>query len=135
MISQAEFSNPNLSFILLFSLIELTKLFLKLLILNKYLGMTIMKTLFMGSLFSACDVTAWAREVMHWTSTDILFLAKGPYPLGDFGVIGGTIGRRRPIVPPITLWVWPIYRATGRLIAGRSPSPGDGRPLTYIKHI
>ena len=37
---------------------------------------------------------------------------KGPYTLGDFGVnsgtISGTIGRRQPIVPPITLWVWPI---------------------------
>ena len=29
-----------------------------------------MKTLFQGSLFSACDVTAWAGEVMHWTSTE-----------------------------------------------------------------
>ena len=68
--SQAEFSNPNLSFILSFSLIELTQLILKLLILNKYSGMTTMKTLFMDSLFSVCDIIAWAREVMHWTSTE-----------------------------------------------------------------
>ena len=70
MTSQAEFSTPNLSFILSFSFIELTQLILKLLILNKYSGMTTRKTLFMGSIFSACDVTAWAREVMNWTSTE-----------------------------------------------------------------
>ena len=33
----------------------------------------------------------------------------------------------RPILSPITLWVWPIYWATGQLIAGQSPSPGDGK--------
>ena len=29
-----------------------------------------MKTLFQGSPVSACDVTAWAREVMHLASTE-----------------------------------------------------------------
>ena len=33
-------------------------------------GIITMKTFFHGSLFSACDVTAWAREVMHWISTE-----------------------------------------------------------------
>ena len=37
---------------------------------NKYLGIITMKILFQGYLFSACDVTAWAREVMHWTNTE-----------------------------------------------------------------
>ena len=64
---------------------------------------------------------------------------KGPYQLGDHGKIGGIIGRRRPIIPPfippITLWVWPIYWATGRLITRRPLSPGDWVPPTYIKHI
>ena len=64
---------------------------------------------------------------------------KGPYPLGDFGVIGGTVGRRRLIltliVQLIIQWVWPIYWATGQLIAGRPPSLGDVRPQTYIKHV
>ena len=47
---------------------------------------------------------------------------KGPYPLGDMGVIGGRIGQRWPILLPIllplllpiTLWVWVVYWATGR---------------------
>ena len=29
------------------------------------------------------------------------------------------------ILIPITLWAWPIYWATGQLIAGQPPSPGD----------
>ena len=29
-----------------------------------------METLFKGSLSSACDITAWAKEVIHWTSTE-----------------------------------------------------------------
>ena len=29
-----------------------------------------MKTLYKGFLFSACDLTAWAREVKHWTSNE-----------------------------------------------------------------
>ena len=29
-----------------------------------------MKTFFKGFLFSACDVTAWPREVKHWTSVE-----------------------------------------------------------------
>ena len=29
-----------------------------------------MKTFFKGSLFSACDITAWDREVKHLTSTE-----------------------------------------------------------------
>ena len=36
---------------------------------------------------------------------------KGQYPLGNFGV--------PPIVLPITLWVWPIYWATGQPITRR----------------
>ena len=34
---------------------------------------------------------------------------KGPYPLGDFGLIRGTIGRRRPIVLSIVLPVGMAY--------------------------
>ena len=45
--------------------------------------------------------------------------------------VGDRIGRRRPILLPIlaliNLWVWPIYWATGQLIAGRSPLPRDGK--------
>ena len=63
--SQAEFSNPNLSLILYFSLVKLTKFIPKPLISHKYMGMITMKTLFKGSLLSVCDVTAWAREVKH----------------------------------------------------------------------
>ena len=29
-----------------------------------------MKTFFSDSLFSACDVAAWAMEVKHWTSVE-----------------------------------------------------------------
>ena len=65
--SKAEIPNPNLSLILYFSLIKLTQFILKPLVLNKFLGIISMKT---RSLFSACDVTAWASEVMHWTSTE-----------------------------------------------------------------
>ena len=68
--SQAEIPNPHLSVILYFSLITLTQFILKLLVTNKYSGMITMKTLLNGFLFSACDVTAWAREVKHWTSTE-----------------------------------------------------------------
>ena len=56
-------------------------------------------------------------------------ISKGLYSLGDMTVIGGRIGCRGPILPPIlspiTLLVWPIYWATGRPIAGLPPSPGD----------
>ena len=31
-----------------------------------------------------------------------------------------------PILAQIILWVWPMYWATGQLIAGRSASLGDG---------
>ena len=68
--SQAEIPNPNLSFILYFSLIKLTQFILKSLVLNKYFGIIPMETLLNGVLFSACDVTAWVREVKHWTSTE-----------------------------------------------------------------
>ena len=67
--SQAEIPNPYLSIILYISYINLTQFILKTLVLNKYLGIIAMVTLFQGSLFSAGDVTAWAREVKHWTST------------------------------------------------------------------
>ena len=44
-------------------------------------------------------------------------ILKGPYPLGDLGVIGVKIWRRRPILAPILaptiLWVWPVDWATG----------------------
>ena len=47
---------------------------------------------------------------------------KGPYPFSDIDVISNRIGNRRPILAPIlapiTLWVWPIYWATGQLVAG-----------------
>ena len=68
--SQAEISNPNLSVILYFSLIKLAQFILKSLVSNKYLEIITMETLFKGFLFSACDITAWAREVTHWTSTE-----------------------------------------------------------------
>ena len=61
--SQEEFLNPKVSVIMYFSIITLTKLILKPLVSNKYSGMITMKTLCNGFLFSACDVTAWAREV------------------------------------------------------------------------
>ena len=55
--------------------------------------------------------------------------SKGPYPLGDLCMIGDRIGRRRPILlpilSPITLWVWPFYWPTGRLVAGQPELPGD----------
>ena len=56
--------------------------------------------------------------------------SKGPYPLGNIGVIGDRISCRRPILSlillPITLWV-PMYWTTRQLIAGRLPLPGDGK--------
>ena len=70
MMSQAEIPNPNLSVILYLSLIKLTLFILKPLVSNKYLEIVTMETLFNGSLFSACDVTAWIREVMYWTNTE-----------------------------------------------------------------
>ena len=54
-------------------------------------------------------------ERAQWTGT-----GKGPYPLGDTGVIGDRISQRWPILSPIALLVWPFYWATGR-----PPSPGD----------
>ena len=60
--SQTEIPNPYLSIILYIFYINLTQFILKTLVLNKYLGIIAMVTLFQGSLFSACDVTAWARE-------------------------------------------------------------------------
>ena len=68
--SQAEIQIPNLSIILHLSLIKFTQFILKPLVSNTFLGIITIKTLFKGSLFSACDVTAWAREVMQWTSTE-----------------------------------------------------------------
>ena len=68
--SQAEILNTNKSVILYFSLFTLTQFILKPLVSNKHLGITTMKTLCKCFLFSACDVTAWAREVKHWTSTE-----------------------------------------------------------------
>ena len=68
--SQAELLNSNLSVILHISSIKLTQFILKPLGLNKSVGIITITTLFNGSLFSACDVTAWVREVMHWTSTE-----------------------------------------------------------------
>ena len=68
--SQAEIPNPILSVILYCSLIRLTQFLLKPLVSNTYSGIITMEILFNGSLFSACDVTAWVREVMYWTSTE-----------------------------------------------------------------
>ena len=68
--SQAEIPNPNYSVILYFPLIKLTRFILKPLVSNKYLGIIKMEPLFKCSLSSACDVTAWVREVMHWTSIE-----------------------------------------------------------------
>ena len=34
--------------------------------------------------------------------------------------------RQPPVLSLIPLWVWPIYRVTGQLIAGRSPLLGKG---------
>ena len=67
--SQAETLNPKVSVIIYFSLITLTQFILIPLVSNKYSGMITMKTLCKGFLFSACDVTALAREVKHWTNT------------------------------------------------------------------
>ena len=67
--SQAATLIPKVSVIMYFSLITLTQFILKPLVSNKYSGMITMKTLCKGFLFSACDVTTWAREVKHWTST------------------------------------------------------------------
>ena len=68
--SQAEIPNDFKSVILYFSLINLTQFILKPLVSNKHLGIITMETHFKGSLFSACDVTAWVRELMHWTSIE-----------------------------------------------------------------
>ena len=70
MTSQAEIPNPNLSVILYFPLITLTQFILKPLVSNKYSSIITMKTFFKGFLFSACDVTAWVREVKHWTGSE-----------------------------------------------------------------
>ena len=64
--SQAEIPNLNLSVIMHFSLIKITSKTIRPKI---YSGMITMETLFKGSLFSACDVMAWVRNVIHWTST------------------------------------------------------------------
>ena len=40
-------------------------------------------------------------------------------------MIGNRIGRQRPILSPIILWVWPFYWPTGRLVAGQPESLGD----------
>ena len=69
MTSQAETLNPKISVIMYFSLITWTQFILKPLVSNKYSDMITMKTLGKGFLFSACDVTAWARKVKQWTST------------------------------------------------------------------
>ena len=61
--SQAEIPNPNLSVILCFSFIKLTQFILKPLVSNKYLGIITKEILFKDVLLSACDVTAWVREV------------------------------------------------------------------------
>ena len=68
--SQAEIQIPNLSKIPHISSTKLTQFILKPLVSNKYVGIITIGNLFQGSLFSACDVTAWVREVMHWTSTE-----------------------------------------------------------------
>ena len=39
-----------------------------------------------GSLFSACDVIAWARKVMHWTSTEEKLDMKVRIPLKPFNI-------------------------------------------------
>ena len=70
MMSQAEIQNLHVSVILHISSIKLTQFILKPLVSKKFVGIITITTLFKGSLFSACDVTAWAREVMHWTSTE-----------------------------------------------------------------
>ena len=59
---------------------------------------------------------------------------KGPYPLGDIGVIGSRSDCRWlirclirwPILSLITLWVWPIHWASGKLITGQPPAMDDG---------
>ena len=84
--SQAEFPIPNLSVILYFSLITLSKFILKPFVSNKNVGMITKKTVFKGSLFSACDVTAWAREVKHWTSTEERYNTKVKISLKPFNI-------------------------------------------------
>ena len=39
------------------------------------------------------------------------------------------------VIAPVTLWEWPIYWATGQLIAGWSPSPGDRKVADLYKHV
>ena len=69
--SQAEIPTPNSSVILHSFLITLAPFILKPLVSNRsYSGMIIMKNPLQVFLFSACDVTAWAREVKHWTSAE-----------------------------------------------------------------
>ena len=70
MTSQAEIPNPYVSVIQYFVLITFTQSILKLSVSNRFSGMIIMYAPFNGFLFSACDVTAWARKVKQWTSTE-----------------------------------------------------------------
>ena len=62
---------------------------------------------------------------------------KGLYPLGDIAVIGGRLSHRQPILSsilsPIPLWVWPIYWATRRLIAGQLMLPGDRKTVNLYQ--
>ena len=90
---------------------------------------TILKIIFETSSYKRFtwyyDRSRLSEKVIVLFQTFSLILTWGPYPLSDFRVIGGIIGWRRPIVPPITLWVWPIYWVTGQPIDRRPLSPGD----------
>ena len=68
--SQADVPNPYFIINIVFTLVKLNKFTPKPLISNKYSGLITIKALFKGFLLSVCDVTAWAREVKHWTSTE-----------------------------------------------------------------
>ena len=49
----------------------------------------------------------------RWHTVDGGHKGGGTHPLDDFSVIGHRRPILLPILLPITLWVWPIDRATG----------------------
>ena len=53
---------------------------------------------------------------------------KGPFPLGDFGVIGAKS-------VPTALWVWHVDWATGQPLSDNWHCQATGQPPPYIKHV
>ena len=67
-------------------------------------------------------VCAWSWERCILITLD----SKGPYPLGDFGADHIKFSTNlAPILVLISLWVSPIYWATGQLIPVQPPLLGD----------